>query len=670
MKNFVIILIALCFTQTSFSQSVKSIRVNNSVQGHSWSYSISDIDSIAYDVYSQVQKIYINGDCKETLLEDVDSVSFSAEEAINVVISNDYIAEATSYIFSNGVILAVKEDSIQGKILIVDSLDVATSQWSEDKSFMIYCDSTYKPLIAKNSQYIYYFEYDVNENLIEVNTTDLEGNAVYPTNVSPRKNAICRVSTEGCSTVDDISAALTIYDIYNSDPNKNIAGTVVSWMTKLFPAGIPAGIPRDIAELLPNLCDALKGNKLGILGTILSYMKLNKSICENRTKALIGDCTPYIKSVYKEGDNSAVINVQISGVSSTTQRIPYYVICYWQEVNGKRTNVTHTTNPIKATNGIHPVKIENLKGGKYGFQVLIFPDLFLERGNLYRLYNFRSNIAYVNIAPIHFKVLEPNFTTYADGYVTVSMKAVLDFPSLQDETILSYYDSYGVYYHYDDNVNQREEYFSVKENGSKEFYITLDIPREDFLYDYNNFVATCANKIIFKTYTINGYGIKKFYDEQELKIVYDEKPSITFTDANLGPTTHLGYINGYTTEINVNYKITGSFWGNTIDAVVIYGDANDLLGFHNAMSDGEHSYRFYYQYGANDDNIASAFKMDIVFANGNRVSSTNSVRMSGLSTITNIAIVNDVRVNQVSNKTREKIPSLKNRPQYILIRKE
>lgn len=531
MKKSIITILALCLVQLSFTQSIKSIRVNNSIQGKSWSYAISEIDSITYDSFRQLQKLYANGVCEEAILESVDSISFSSDEPINVVLSRDYIDDVKSYIFSNGIVLTEKEDSLQGKIIMLDSLDVVQNQWSDEKSFMIYCDSTYKPFFAKNSQNIFYFGYDENRNLIEINATDLDGNIISPMKANARKNAILRVSTEGWTTGDDIGAALDLYGTVNTmyNPNRgNIAGTVTSWLAKL----LPQGIPQDLVGLTPSLIEALNGGKAGLLGAILGYIKLIQHIGENRARSLIGDCTPYIKSACKEGNNSAVINVQIAGVSSNTQCTPYYQIRYWQEVDGERTNVTYTTTPVKATNGTHPITIGNLHGGRYGFQVLIFPDLFLGYDNLIGLYNFRSNIAYVDIAPLHFKVLEQDYTTYADDCVTVSMKAVIDFPSEQDETILSYYDSYGVYVHYNNNVNQREDYYSVKENGSNEFYITLDIPRDEFSCNYSSFIATCSNKITFKTYTIEGWGIKEFYDEQEMELIYDEYPEVHTGEAS------------------------------------------------------------------------------------------------------------------------------------------
>lgn len=634
MKKYIITILALCLVQLSFAQSIKSIRVNNSIRGKSWSYAISEIDSITYDSFSQLQKLYTNGVCEEAILESVDSISFSSDEPINVVLSKDYINDVKSYIFSNGIVLTEKEDSLQGKIIMLDSLDVVQNQWSDDKSFMIYCDSTYKPFFAKNSQNIFYFGYDENRNLIEINATDLDGNIISPMKANARKNAILRVSTEGWTTGDDIGAALDLYGTVNTmyNPNRgNIAGTVTSWLAKL----LPQGIPQDLVGLTPSLIEALNGGKAGLLGAILGYKKLIQHIGENRARSLIGDCTPYIKSACKEGNNSAVINVQIAGVSSNTQCTPYYQIRYWQEVDGERTNVTYTTTPVKATNGTHPITIGNLHGGRYGFQVLIFPDLFLGYDNLIGLYNFRSNVAYVDIAPLHFKVLEQDYTTYADDCVTVSMKAVIDFPSEQDETILSYYDSYGVYVHYNNNVNQREDYYSVKENGSNEFYITLDIPRDEFSCDYSNFIATCSDKITFKAYTIDGWGIKEFYDEQGPKIVYDQEPGLIFTSASMGGVSTQTFQDDegneylyYSVPYWFDFDVEGAFW---IDYVqyTIYGDGWTYNGGNPIIvCDGSYSYESSMGYFQGSD-LNSVDFYTITLTNGSTMRSSNSMIFGG-----------------------------------------
>ena len=86
-------------------------------------------DSITYDDYLHLQRIFVQGDCFETSLEEVDSISFSTDEAVNVILSHGYVEGADTYIFSNGIVLTEKEDSVHGKIIVVDSLDVHEKKW-------------------------------------------------------------------------------------------------------------------------------------------------------------------------------------------------------------------------------------------------------------------------------------------------------------------------------------------------------------------------------------------------------------------------------------------------------------------------------------------------------------------------------------------------------------
>lgn len=124
--------------------------------------------------------------------------------------------------------------------------------------------------------------------------------------------------------------------------------------------------------------------------------------------------------------------------------------------------------------------------------------------------------------PLKFKELKQDYTTYADGNLTASMKAVIEVDSEYNNGDLSTYKSYGVYVK--NNITGREDYYSVQENGGMEFYITLDIPGDEFETDYSSFTATC-DKLLFATYTIDKEGNISRYDEQEPKIVYDEKPT-------------------------------------------------------------------------------------------------------------------------------------------------
>ena len=357
----IVTLLVLNLVLNTFGQTIKSIRVHNSMNNYSWSYATNEIDSITYDDYLHLQRIFVQGDCFETSLEEVDSISFSTDEAVNVILSHGYVEGADTYIFSNGIVLTEKEDSVHGKIIVVDSLDVHEKKWSEFKSIAIYCDSTYKPLMAKNSKYVFYFDYK-NDKLIEIHACDLDGNII-----STKKESVIslarqqrRVSTERTSILNGLDIASDIYtyaQTYFDPTDANILSAAITYLNKK----LPEGIPQDIAPLATSLVDALVNNsKAGWVGAFLSYIQLIKDIGENRTRYYIGDCTPYITAAAQKGKNSVVLNLDMSGVISTSKDTPLYAVMYWQEVNGERTNLTFSAIPQIAENGAQTVTINQV----------------------------------------------------------------------------------------------------------------------------------------------------------------------------------------------------------------------------------------------------------------------------------------------------------------------
>lgn len=240
--------------------------------------------------------------------------------------------------------------------------------------------------------------------------------------------------------------------------------------------------------------------------------------------------------------------------------------------------------------------------------------------------------------PLKFKEIKQDYTTYADDKVTASMKAVIEVPSDEDVD-LSSYKSHGVYVK--NKITGKEDYYSVQENGSMEFWITLDIPRSEFETDYSSFTATC-DKFLFATYTIDKDGKTNRYYEQEPQIIYDQKPSLTFTSYSLGETTIYVDENDEpyycSTVINAEYTAKGTFWVNTVDLVVIQGNAEDNVGYWDVMNDGDQPFAAYYDYPYGGDN-SCAFRFDFVLSNGNRVSSTNAIQVSGSPIVTNIGLI-------------------------------
>ena len=486
----------------------------------------------------------MQGDCKVSSLEEVDSITFSEEDAANIVFVQDYIDGANTYLFSNGIVLTEKEDSVHGKIIVVDSIDVKQKKWLDAKSFMIYCDSTYKPLVAQNAQYVYYFNYDNYGILSEINTFDFDGNIIESKVINYQHLKTRRASTEGNSPLNGVGKALDIYGLaetYFNPTDANISLTAASWIAKL----LPEGIPQDLGSLATSLVDAFSGGKMGWLGIVLAYTNLIRDIGKNRAKYYIGDCTPYIMTAVQNGKNSVVLNLNISGVTATSKDTPLYTIIYWQEIDGERTNLSFATNPQVAENGTHTVTINNLHGGHYGFQAVIFPSLFFGHHNMMNLYSFHSNVVYADVAPLSFETIKQEYTNYANGYVTTSVKAVMDFASEQDKEILAYYKNLGIYVHTDFSKNNIDEYFSVKDNDGLEFYFTFDIPIEDFSFEKDHSTGMCTNKVTFKTYIVDGYGITYFYDERHPQIVFDISNNcpviiraVTTTAAQYRPKDH------------------------------------------------------------------------------------------------------------------------------------
>ncbi len=567
---------------------------------------------------------------KNEIKEDLTTNDKYKNNDIKIVLSDSYIEDSKSYIFSNGIVLVEKIDSVKGIIIAVDSIDTNTSEWSKDQSYMIYCDSTYMPIMAKNSQFIFYFMYDNNRKLIDVSLTDINGNNLSSNYKVPYMKTK-RVSTEGWTAGDDLGAALELYDNINTayNPTKsNISSTVASWFIHL----LPEGIPQDIASLSISLIDALKGGKAGLLGIILNYPKLIQDIGENRAKSLIGDCTPYIQSVSKEGSNSAIINLEIEGVSKTTPYSPYYIIKYWQEINGKWVSPTYYTQPLKAENGTKAYRIDNLNGGCYAFQLLLFPSLFLDYIGLSEIYNFRSNIQKINIAKIYIESIKQESIRYKDGGVKADMIVNLGFPSEQDKTILSYYEDYGVCVSHDYYGLKNESYYSARNIDKKNLNISLELRRDEFTCDYSSFIATCSNNIRLKTYTIDGWGIKEFHDEKIPNITYDKKPSISHSNARITSCVESNrkknkdgtYNIQYRTSASIDWTDEGAFWMDY--AFRRSSDSEDLSQF--APYDGTGTVIYNWQYWSNNFHDSDYWYV-INLTNGQEMRSSTTIRFTG-----------------------------------------
>ena len=101
------------------------------------------------------------------------------------------------------------------------------------------------------------------------------------------------------------------------------------------------------------------------------------------------------------------------------------------------------------------------------------------------------------------------------------------------------------------------------------------------------------------------------------------------------------------TSFSVNYTAKGTFWADNVDLVITQGSAEDNVGIWDIIEDGDHSSSFYYHYPYGGANCA--FRFDYILKDGQRISSTNAVMLSGSPIITNASIINNTKATYNSN---------------------
>jgi hypothetical protein len=279
-----------------------------------------------------------------------------------------------------------------------------------------------------------------------------------------------------------------------------------------------------------------------------------------------------------------------------------------------------------------------------------------------------------------FKQYDAQYSTDANNYGFVMFRTTVNATINNLDNL----EEWGVYV-YDLNGSGVYDYYPSEFRAAKlEDWVDIDFNINKSEFDELNndyFLATKKVKIgvyqKLKNPTGNYDYMSYFYSEpQEYELVYDQKPSLTFTSASLGGTDVHNDDDGEpyycATLVNAEYTATGTFWVNTVDLVVIEGDASDEVGYWDVINDGEQTFSVYYNYPYGDNN-ASAFRFDFVLDNGNRVSSTNAVSVWGLHTVTNIQIVgnSNARVTDVTSKQKEKTSSKNGlKPRYVLKKAE
>ncbi|MBQ7967382.1 MAG: hypothetical protein IJ290_05640 [Bacteroidaceae bacterium] len=450
-----------------------------------------------------------------------------AEMEVGFICDPNYAEGADSYLFTNGLAMSVSSDSVLGYFVLIDSLDLAEAVWTESKRISIHLDSLYRPVLAVSADSKMLFDYNSDESF-SVTSYANDGTA-KEVDIPYRQQSATRASTRS-SGLDGICNGLNILGIAQNGLGGNSFGHV-NFLANMFSKALPEGLPQDFASLTlsgisltPRVAAFLAkqfgyaaGGPLGWAVFVATGIKTVQDLCNWLVEQKIGQCKPGITSVTLAGKNSVDVRVGFISDGLVHDDTPMYYIQYWQEIDGRRVKVC-CTDDKKVEHDFSIETISGLTGGKYGFQIILYPSSFYNNRSVL---NFESNIAYKDISPLYLSEVVQEDASYYDGLLTISMKTVTEYLSDEDRVVLSHYDDYGVYVQ---KGTHAKECCSSKVNKSNEYYINLDFKKSDLDINVEDFKCTPLEAIKFGVYTKDGFGFVKYYDEQDVEISYTDNP--------------------------------------------------------------------------------------------------------------------------------------------------
>ena len=506
---------------------------------------------------------------------------------VGAICTPTYVDGADTYLFTNGLAMSVIRDSLSGYCVLIDSLDLKESVWSESKRVSLYMDSLYRPIVVIGADSKLSFDYNSDDSF-SVTSYAADGTSKN-IDIAYGQRATTRASAEP-SGLGGLCNGLDILGIVQDAFGNNGFGHINA-LTNLLTKALPEGLPQDfaslavsgvllhpaVAEFLVSRFGYVAGGPLGWAALLATSFKTVEDFFAWLVEQKIGDCTPRITSVTLEGENSVDVRVEFvgAGFSSAHEDTPMYYIQYWQEVDGKRVGQNKSTVHKEAKYGFCTEHISGLTGGKYAFQVILYPSSFYTLRNVL---NFSSNVMHAEIAPLYLSEVAQKDASYYNRLLTFSMKALTAYQSEGDRVVLSYYDEYGVYVQRD---SRAKELYSSKANMGNEYYINLDFKKSDMNIETVEFKATPKESIKFGVYTKDGYGIVKYYDEQV--------PEISYTDA---PKAHTGEtVSVEKTEATVECEFEDCLFWTTLRGVEYFTDGTtDVETLDSGKEDGTHGF--------------------------------------------------------------------------------
>lgn len=278
-------------------------------------------------------------------------------------------------------------------------------------------------------------------------------------------------TTEENAILKGVSTALDIYDLVSLKRLGQKKYYKQDYITKktqeeLLSKRLSAFIDRldnPYLNIIEDILSIAEG-PMGILDFIVSFPEDYRAMVEDLVKRAIGDCTPYIQSVKRISETSANVNIKFTNVVHNTGYSPHYKVFYWYEkAGGVRVSRNHTDIRQLSENGEVNIKVDNLRGGKIGFQVCVFPDTYYEHELLQQIYCFWSNIEYLELDPLKIVSISQKDAVYANGTVKAKIEVQIDFLSDLDRIDALNSEDYGVLMT-QDNVQTK---YSLKKEGKR-----------------------------------------------------------------------------------------------------------------------------------------------------------------------------------------------------------
>lgn len=485
--------------------------------------------------------------------------------------SKDYIEGAHTFFFKDGNFVIFTPDSLSGYYICIDSLNLNTGVLAEDP-FYAQCDSLMRPVFANyDDEYFYFSNY--TDNTFDL-TAYIDGQEYHYAALEFESGTPkTKGSTEGSSNLDKAGDVLSILGIAAETASNGSKG-FVSELSKFF---IIKLLPDDIspfADWGSNIVGIILDpkNKLGIAGLAVSGAQAMTATAELSSGLRIGNIKPYIEGIWRINENSVKVVFRIEEYSSGTKDVPIGTIHHKKDDGAWKQGENHHIN---GTAQYYEETFTDLKAGRHGFRCIVYPSLYIGHPLLQQYYGFKSAISYIDISPVFMSELSLQSTTRQDDLILASVKIKLDFLSEMDKTVMQYSDDYGVCIIQDG----KKDFYSAKdpENSGNEFYITLNLPSDDFKEFGDNSYKYYGDLKFCVYFTSDGY--QQIRDERELDIIHTEDdrwvdlglPSgILWAAYNVGassPEEYGGYYawgeteekSSYTRE---NYKFYNTSTGN------------------------------------------------------------------------------------------------------------